>query len=270
MVVDRFTKYAHFYPLKHLYTTSSVAATFLNNMVKLHGLLNSIVSYRDKVFTSNFWTKLFELLNIKLQMSSAYHPQTDDQTECVNQCLEMYLRCAINSTPKQWVKWLLLVELWYNSSYHSSLKCSPFKALYGSEPSMAAIPKPVPTNNTDLNTTLAERHHFSELLKDHLAQAQNRMKMDANSRRPVHSFQVGEQVLLKLKPYVQSSVVSRTYTKLALKYFGPYKILQKIGTVVYRLELPASAQVHPVFHVSQLKQFTPNHSLVFSELPTAP
>jgi hypothetical protein len=182
----------------------------------------------------------------------------------------MYLRCAISSTPKQWVKWLPLAELWYNSSYYSSLKCSPFKALYGSEPSLVANPEPVLTDNTDLNTTLAERHHFSELLKDHLARAQNRMKMDADSRHSVRSFQVGEQVLLKLQSYVQSLVVSRPCPKLALKYFGPYKIVQKIRTVAYHLELPASAQVHPIFHVSQLKQFTPDHSLVFSELPTAP
>jgi transposase InsO family protein len=169
VVVDHFTKYAHIYPLKHPYTASSVGATFLNNVVKLHGLPKSIVSDRDKIFTSNFWTKLFELLNIKLQMSLAYHPQTDGQTERMNQCLEMYLWCVISSTPKQWVKWLPLAEVWYNSSYHSSSKCSPFKALYGSEPSVEAIPEPVLTDNTDLNTTLAERHHFSELLKDHLA-----------------------------------------------------------------------------------------------------
>jgi transposase InsO family protein len=147
VVVDHFTKYAHIYPLKHPYTASSVGATFLNNVVKLHGLPKSIVSDRDKVFTSNFWTKLFELLNIKLQMSLAYHPQTDGQTERMNQCLEMYLWCVISSTPKQWVKWLPLAEVWYNSSYHSSSKCSPFKALYGSEPSVEAIPEPVLTEH---------------------------------------------------------------------------------------------------------------------------
>jgi hypothetical protein len=76
VVVDRFTKYSHFYPLKCPYTAASVAVTFLNQVVKLHGLPKSIVSDRDKVFTSNFWKALFGLLDIKLSMSSAYHPQT--------------------------------------------------------------------------------------------------------------------------------------------------------------------------------------------------
>jgi hypothetical protein len=129
-VVDRLTKYAHFMPLKHPYTASSVALVFFNIM-KLHDVPRTIMSDRDKVFTRNFWTELFRLLNTQLCMSSSYHAQTDGQSERVNQCLETYLRCVVSSTPKQWLKWLPLAELWYNSSYHTSLKCSPFKTLYG-------------------------------------------------------------------------------------------------------------------------------------------
>jgi hypothetical protein len=137
VVVDCFTKYAHFLPLKHPYTALSVANTFFNNVVKLHGVPKTIVSDRDKFFTSSFWQELFKLLNTQLCMSSAYLAQTDGQTERVNQCLETYLRCAVSSTPKNWLKWLLQAELWYNSSFHTLLKCSPFKALYGMDPSLA-------------------------------------------------------------------------------------------------------------------------------------
>jgi hypothetical protein len=124
VVVDRLTKYAHFMPLKHPYTSSSVALVLFNNIVKLHGVPKTIVSDRDKVFTSNVWKELFRLLDTQLCTSSSYHAPTGGQSERVNQCLETYLRCAVSSTPKQWLKWLPLAELWYNSSYHTSLKCS--------------------------------------------------------------------------------------------------------------------------------------------------
>jgi hypothetical protein len=170
VVVDRFTKYEHFVPLKHPFTTVTVAHVFLNNVVKLHVLPKTIVSDRDKVFTSIFWSTLFGLLNIKLQLSTAYHSQTDGQTERLNQCLEMYLRCAVSSTLNQWVKWPPLAELWYNSSYHSALKCSPFKALYGVDSIIAAVPSSTTIDNTDVAITLDERQHFSDLLKEQLAQ----------------------------------------------------------------------------------------------------
>jgi hypothetical protein len=140
VVVDCFTKYTHFLPLKHPYTINSVAQAFLSTVVKLHGLPKTIVSDRDKVFTTSFWKELFKIMDTKLCLSLANHAQTDGHTKCVNQCLESYLRCAASSTPKQWLKWLPLAELWYNSCYHTSLKCFPFKVLYGTYPSIGAVP----------------------------------------------------------------------------------------------------------------------------------
>jgi hypothetical protein len=95
VVVDRFTKYSHFVPIKHPYLVASIAQVFMDHIVKLHGIPKSIVCDHDKVFTSLFWIELFKLLKTGLKLSSAYHPQTDGQTERVNQCLEMFLRCAI-------------------------------------------------------------------------------------------------------------------------------------------------------------------------------
>lgn len=133
VVVDRFTKFAHFVPLRHPFTATQVAKVFWDNIVKLHGIPSSIVSDRDKVFTSVLWRELLSGAGTKLLYSMAYHPQTDGQSERVNQCMEMYLRCTVHDTPHQWRRWLPSAEFWYNSSFHSSLGCSPFKAPYGVE-----------------------------------------------------------------------------------------------------------------------------------------
>jgi hypothetical protein len=180
VIVDRFTKYSHFYPIKHPFTASTIAQVFMDNIVKLHGIPKSIVSDRDEVFTSSFWSELFKLLKTDLKLSSAYHPQSDGQTERVNQYLEMFLRCAVQETPKQWTKWLSLAELWYNTCFHSSLQCSLFKALSGVDPSPCIIPTLKHTDHQDVSDMLMERQLFTELLKEQLAKAQNRMKLYAD------------------------------------------------------------------------------------------
>lgn len=134
----------------------------------------------DRIFTSSSWTELFKLLHTKLQLSSTYHPQTDGQTERINQCVEMFLCCLVHSAPKQWVKWLSLAEFWCNSSFHSSLGCSPSKALYGFDASPEAVPLLAESSNFDVQAMLMEKHMFSEMIKEQLARAQSRMKHFAN------------------------------------------------------------------------------------------
>lgn len=269
VVVDRLTKYAHFIPIKHPYTAHSIAHTFFSNVVKLHGLPKSIVSDRDKIFTSLFWQELFKLTGTQLHLSSAYHPQTDGQTERVNQCLEMFLRCAVHDTPSQWAKWLDSAELWYNSSYHTSLKCSPFKALYGVDPNVGMMPFEMGERENDASITFQNRHHYLEMIKAHLAAAQNKMKYYADQNRSFRQYQEGDMVYVKLQPFAQSSVAHRPCAKLSFKYFGPFQILSRIGSAAYKLNMPESAAVHPVFHVSQLKTHVPNNTPVYSQLPSA-
>lgn len=183
VVVDKLTKFAHFLPVKHPYTAASIAELFMDNVVKLHGLPNSIVTDRDTIFISNFWKQLFKLYKVNLQLSTAYHPQSDGQTERVNQCLEMYLRCSVQDAPTTWKAWLSLAELWYNSSFHTALGCSPFMALYGYKPNIGATPSvPHDTPNT-VAEIIENRDLHLQALKHNLAKAQNRMKLMADRHR---------------------------------------------------------------------------------------
>jgi len=206
VVVDRLTKFAHFIPVKHPYSAATIAQLFMDNVVKLHGLPSTIVTDRDTVFLSNFWKELFKLYRVNLQLSTAYHPQSDGQTERVNQCLEMYLRCSLQDSPKEWTKWLSLAQLWYNSSHHASLGCSPCKALYGYDPNVGSIPTIPPSTSATVSEIIKNRELHLEALKANLAKAQNRMKLLADQKRKDYQFAVGDRVLLKLQPYTQSSV----------------------------------------------------------------
>lgn len=134
VVVDKLSRYAHFLPLAHPFSAADVAQLYMEGVFKLHGLPLAVVSDRDKIFTSNFWEQLFQSVGTKLHMSSAYHPQTDGQTERVNQCLETYLCCFTHSCPSKWSTWLYLAEYWYNTTYHSTLEQTPFEVLCGHTP----------------------------------------------------------------------------------------------------------------------------------------
>jgi hypothetical protein len=122
-------------------------------------------------------------------------------------------------------------------------------------------------NLSEAGLILRDRQAQLDRLKLHLANAQNRMKLQADRHRSDKEYEVGDKVYLKLQPYAQSSVVNRPCPKLAFKFFFPYKILERVGTRAYKLDLPASSMIHPVFHVSQLKDFVPDHTPVFHDLP---
>ena len=134
VVVYRLTKYAHFFALSHPFRVSTIATTFMETIQKLHGNPKIIISDKDLIFTGNFWTKLFSCLGTQLVHNSSYDPQSDGQTEIMNTCLEGYLCCFVSDKKKQWVKWLPLAERWYNTSFHTATKLTPFMALYGYHP----------------------------------------------------------------------------------------------------------------------------------------
>ena len=133
--------------------------------------------------------------------------------------MEQYIRCGVYDHPHKWKQWLALAEFWYNTTYHSIRDCSPFKFLYGYDPPVMVVPWLRDGEDRDVTIWLQERHVISELLKERLAQAQNRMKQLADRGRTPREFQVGELLLLKLQPYAQKTVVNRPYPKLSLSFF---------------------------------------------------
>lgn len=254
VVVDKFTKYSHFIPLKHPITVKSVATAFIDNIFKLHGLPCVIVTDRDKIFTSHLWQDLFKRLGVKLHLSTSYHPQTDGQTERVNQCLENYLRCMAFHQPKKWCYWLSLAEWWYNTSFHTAHKMTPFQAVYGRKPTMVAEAALFPDIDSPGNPFSVSPEDTAALIKQHLLKAKERMKFFADKNRSDRSFQPGDMVYLKIQPYRHTSLSIHRHLKLHSKYYGPFRILQKIGHASYKLLLPEGCQLHDTFHVSQLKQ----------------
>jgi transposase InsO family protein len=171
VVVDRFTKYAHFIPVSHPYNVTKIANLFSQNVMKLHGLPNNIVSDRDPTFTIKFWRELFQIQGVKLLMSTTYHPQTDGQTEATNKTLEGYLRCYVGDNPKGWSNWLTMAEYCNNTSYHSSLKSTPFEATYGYPPPSLTDYIPGSTKNQTAEEHLQHRTEQIAEIKHNLAQA---------------------------------------------------------------------------------------------------
>ena len=226
VVVDRLSKFAHFIPLTHPFTAKVVAEHFIEGVVKLHGMPRSIISDRDPIFISKFWQEFFKLSGSKLMLSSAYHPQTDGQTEVVNRCVEQYLRCFVHQWPRKWSTYLAWAEYWYNTTYHTSTNMTPYQALYGRLPPLIpAYPEGLsPVHEVD--QTLLHRDELLHQLKTNLEISMNRMKQHADSKRRDIQFEVGDQVLLKLHPYRQQTVFKRAHQKIiqpllwTLSYFG--------------------------------------------------
>ena len=250
--VDRFTKMSHLIPCTKSTTSPQFAKMFLDHVIRLHGIPDSIVSDRGSIFTSHFWKALSKFLNLDKRLSTSFHPQTDGQTERMNQIVEQYLRIYCNYQQDNWSNLLSLAEFSYNNAQHSTIDCSPFYANYGYNPQFSVdirqfskYPVPAAKEMAEHLKTLHE--DLSELIK--VAQNQQAKYYDAKHKRV--EYQVGDKVWL----LSQNIHTERPNKKLDWKRFGPYPIIERIGTQSYKLQLPPSMKIHPVFHISLLERF---------------
>jgi hypothetical protein len=170
-VVDRFSKYSHFITLAHPYSTESVAQAIFVDIVRLHGVSQSIVSDREPIFTSTFWRELMRLVATKLHMTTAFHPQSDGQSEAANRVIIMYLRCLTGDQPRHWLQWLPWAEFIFNIVYQSSLRDTPFRVVYGRDPPTIQSYEPGDTRVAVVAKNMEERQEFLADIRARLEQA---------------------------------------------------------------------------------------------------
>ncbi len=249
--VDRLSKMVHFRACTTKITAVDLADYFLQDVIRLHGIPAEIMSDRDSKFTSTFWKAMCSRLKIQQCMSTSFHPQTDGQTERVNRVLEEVLRHYVSPAQDDWDRLLPAAEFAVNNAWHASTQATPFELNYGDHPVMpefAGVDTGVP--KAEQYTTLLQNKlkRTRELLRG----AQERQAVYANRRRSDLSFEVGDRVLLSTK-HIRWKTSGTP--KLLPRRIGPFKVLEKIGKVAYKLELPHVLKIHDVFHVSVLSKY---------------
>jgi hypothetical protein len=254
VIVDRLTKVAHFIPVKTTYSGAKLAELYMARIVCLHGVPKKIVSDRGSQFTSRYWKKLHKSLDTRLNFSSAYHPQTNGQTERTNQVLEDMLRACALQHGGSWDKSLPYAEFSYNNSYQASLKMSPFEALYGRKCRTPLYWDQTGERQLFGPEIIQEAEEQVQQIRENLRTAQSRQKSYADTRRKLLEFKEGDYVYLKVSP-LRGMRRFKVKGKLSPRFIGPFLILKRVEEVAYQLELPDHlADVHDVFHVSQLKK----------------
>ncbi|GJT40148.1 putative reverse transcriptase domain-containing protein [Tanacetum coccineum] len=254
VIVDRLTKSAHFLPMKETDSMEKLTRQYLKEVVSRHGVPVLIISDRDSKFTSHFWKSLNEALGTQLDMSTAYHPQTDGQSERTIQTLEDMLRACVMDFGKGWDRHLPLIEFSYNNSYHTIIKVAPFEALYDRKCRSPICWAEVGDAQLTGPEIIRKTTEKIIQIKHRLQASCDRQRSYADKRRKPLEFQVGNKVMLKVSPW-KGVICFGKRGKLNPRYIGPFKILAKVGTVAYRLELPEKlSRVHSTFHVSTLKK----------------
>ncbi|GJR81152.1 putative reverse transcriptase domain-containing protein [Tanacetum coccineum] len=262
VIVDRLTKSAHFLPMRENDPLDKLARLYLNRVVARHGIPASIICDRDGRFTSNFWKSFQKALGTDISMSTAYHPETDGQSERTIQTLEDMLRACVIDFGKGWVKHLPLAEFSYNNSYHASIKAAPYEALYGRKCRSPVCWAEVGEAQLTGPELIQETTEKIVLIKQRMQAAQDRQKSYADRKRKPMEFEIGDRVMLKVSPW-KGVVRFGKRGKLNPRYVGPFRVLAKVGKVAYRLELPQElSRVHHTFHVSNLKKCYADEPLV--------
>ena len=249
VVVDRFSKRAHFFAITDEFSAKDLAKLLYDRVWVQHGLPKQIISDRGSQFAAELFQEWCKLLGIVSTMTTAYHPQTDGQTERVNQTLEQFLRCYIDYQNDDWSELLSSAEFAYNNAAHESTKHSPFFIEYGRHPRAGpTLVKEV--SRTDMDDIMWNRSQAQEQAKAALKLAAERMKWYYDQGTQYAPFKEGDLVLLDLRDY------QKVARKLNARYAGPFKVLKKLSEVTFLLEWPENmTKIHPVFHASKLVRY---------------
>ncbi|GJT13002.1 putative reverse transcriptase domain-containing protein [Tanacetum coccineum] len=245
--------------LRHyLYGTKSVIYT---EHKSLQHIFDYLEIYRDGRFTLRFWQTLQKALGARLDMSTTYHPQTDGQSKRTIQTVEDMLRACVIDFGSSWDVYLSLDEFSYNNSYHSSIRCALFEALYGRKFRLPVLWAEIRGSMLIGPELVQETTDKVVLIKEELKAAIDRQKSYADNRRKTLEFEVGDQVLLKVLPW-KGVIRFRKKGKLAPGYVGPFEILERMGPVTYRLRLSKElSSVYDTFYVSNLKKYLADANL---------
>lgn len=255
VIVDRYTKMNVYVATTKRCDSVMLAEHLMDAVVRRYGVPQGILSDRGSLFTSQYWSDFAYEARVKHRLSTAFHPQTDGQTERMNQTLEQYLRCYCVNEQDEWPSKLANAEFAVNNSVHHATRMSPFELLYGWSPEIRT-----PAIRDELHEervpAAAERAKHMRETHEKLAQiwqqAQDTQKKHQNRKTKPMQFKVGDKVLLSTKNIRMAGVPK----KLTPKYAGPFQVRDAIGAQAYRLALPDSYQVHNVFHVSLLEPWT--------------
>jgi hypothetical protein len=257
VIVNRLTKWSIFLPTNSRLDSPQLAQLIIDHVIAQHGVPESIVSDRGPKFVSKFWKHVTDKIGIKLCLSTAYHPQTDGQTERMNQIVEQYLRCYGSYLQDDWSTWLSLASFTYNNSIHSATNSTPFFANFGYHPHTFAVHTNSSVNDPAALTKVEDLREIHKYCRSNIAEANKRYaKYYDQLHSPAPVFKPGDLVLLSLR-----KVKTRRHSKkLDICRAGPYRVEKAIGTHAYRLNLPDSVKIHNVFHVSLLEPYvTPSY-----------
>ena len=264
VVVDRLTKSAHFLPVRTDYSLDKLAELYIKEIVRLHGIPISIISDRDPRFTSRFWGKLQETLGTRLNFSTAFHPQTDGQSERVIQIMEDMLRSCVIDYEGSWDRHIPLVEFVYNNSFQSSIGMAPYEALYGRKCRTPLCWTELSEKKVIGPDFIQETEEKVKMIRERLKVTNDRQKLYADMKRKDTRYEIGEKVFLKVSPWNKVMRFGKK-GKLTPRFIGPYEVIEKMGPMAYRLALPLELEkIHSVFHVSMLRRYRSDPSHVGS------
>ncbi|GJZ63596.1 putative reverse transcriptase domain-containing protein [Tanacetum coccineum] len=260
VIIDHLTKSDHFLPMRENDPMEKLMKLYMKEVVTRYGVPVSIISDRDGRFTLLFRQALHKALGTRLDLSTTFHPETDGQSKRTIQTLEDMLRACVLDFGKNWDRHLALVEFSYNNSYHTSIKAAPFEVLYGLKYRSPVCWAEV--IDAQLTSIIHETTEKIVQIKSGIQAARDRQKSYANIRRKPMVFQVGDRVMLKILPW-KGVVRFGKRGKLNPRYVGPFKVIERVGTVTYKLELPQQlSRVNNRFHASNLKKCLSDESLV--------